>query len=108
MASRLLISALIRAKGAHDERAQQSPTTPTRAVPAAVLVMKKVEHIQIANRMWERSQARRSVSQLSWQAERRRVRREWDSGEGAVGKYDMDAESVPGVPGVDARFGVEG
>ncbi len=63
--------------------------------------MKKVKAMQMAKRIWERSQARRRVSQGIWHEERRRVRREWESGEGVRGKKDVIlAERVPGVPGV--------
>ncbi len=91
----------MRAKGAHRLKAQARPTKPTRTVAAVGVLMKKVKPMQMAKRMWERIQARRRVSQGIWQADRSRVRREWESGEGVGGKKDvMLAERVPGVPGV--------
>ena len=94
----------MRAKGAQRESAHARPTRPTKAVAAWVVVMKNVRNIQSAKRTCERSQARRRVSQGIWQAERRREKREWSFGEGLGGKKDvMDAERVPGVPGVEGR-----
>ena len=49
--SRLLMSADIRANGAHSVMAQQSPTVPVIAAAAAAVVMKKVENMQTAKSM---------------------------------------------------------
>lgn len=74
------------------------PTKETRIVAPRGVVIKKVRAMQRAKRMWERSQARRRVSQGIWAAERRRVRREWVVGEGVGGKKEV----------IDADIGVVG
>ena len=108
-ASRLLISALINANGAQTVSAHARPMTPTRTVAAVAVVMKKVENMQAANKRWESSQARRSVSHGIWQAERRRERRECDSSEGTGGKkLDMEVDIPPGVIGVRGVRGLDG
>lgn len=76
---------------------------PVRTVAWRVVRTKKVHNMQRANRMCESIQARRRVSHGIWKRLRRRVRRAWRpaEGEGAGGKKDvMDAERMPGVPGV--------
>lgn len=47
----MLISALIRANGAHRLRAQARPTKPTRTVAVVGVLMKKVKPMQRAKRM---------------------------------------------------------
>src|SRR5277367_1318594 len=61
-ASRLLISALIIAKGAHKVIAQGMPTTPTAIVAAVGVWITSVENIASAKRYKLSIQARRSVS----------------------------------------------
>ena len=80
--SRFEISAEMRAKGAQRERAQEMPTMPVRMMAWVGVRMKKVRSMQRKKRRWERSQARRRVSQGIWRRERRRVRRAWRVGEG--------------------------
>ena len=78
MLSRLLISAAIRAKGAQFVMAQGMPIIDTKMVAVVVVWGRKVSQVQMAKRTWERSQARRSVSQRilgDGKRDQRRVRR---------------------------------
>ena len=79
----MLISAAIRAKGAQFVIAQGIPMRETRIVAEVVVWTKKVSQVRRAKRAWERSQARRRVSQgicrmsRNGRVEQRRVRAWW-------------------------------
>ena len=65
--------------------------------------MKKVDAMQSAKSKWLTSQARRRVSHGIWKISSKRARRAWRLalGVGAGGKKeDIEADRVPGVPGV--------
>ena len=82
----------MRAKGAHKDIAQGMPMSAVWIVAAVTEVMKKVEAIHAAKRKWERSHARRRVSQGIWRAERRRLRRAWRAG--GVGREEKDVKEA--------------
>src|SRR5579862_3740072 len=70
MVSRFEISADMSANGAQRVRAQDIPTTPTSVVACRVLWTNNVAHMVAAKSMWDKSQARRSVSQWMTSLER--------------------------------------